>query len=119
MKITDHPATVWHIAQAMKCIATPELKQELRNTNWENNEELGANLLMLLLSYPEQILNALYHLNREEATMEELKAIEDGEELARLIEAIIKNNQPNVSTFLSFLGKALSQVSEPKKASTN
>lgn len=119
MKITDHPATVWHIAQAMKCIATPELKQELRHINWENNEELGANLLMLLLSYPEQILTALYHLNREEATMEELKAIEDGEELARLIETLIKNNQPNVSTFMSFLGKALSQVSEPKKASTS
>ena len=110
--ITDKPATVWHIAQAMKCLANPELKKELRGIDFEKSEELGANILMLLVSHPDEIITALYYLNREAEDIQMIKNIDDGEDLAKLIEAIVKNNQNNVSTFMSFLGKALNQAQE-------
>lgn len=107
MTITNKPASLFHIAKAMKALVSKELRAELRSLNTEKESELGLGILSLMMSYPDEIITAVYYINREEATLEEIQAIDDATELEKLITALIANNQSNVSTFVGFFGKAM------------
>ena len=106
MTITEKPASLFHIAKAMKCIAT--VREELGNIDWENEQALGVAIVSLVFAHPDEILKAIFYINREEATLEEIQGIEDAQELEKLVTQLIANNRGNVETFMSFLGKAMS-----------
>jgi predicted CopG family antitoxin len=111
MQITDKPATLGHIGKAMRSLSS--VRTELHSLSWEDNKKLTIDIVTLLMSHPDEIFEAIYYINREEETLENIKNIDDFSDLEQPIAQLYENNSRNID----FLKRSFLQLTaeETKK----
>lgn len=95
MKITDKPARVKDISNAFKCLS--QARDESQKIDFNADEgAFGWQIMAILMSYPDEIIKAIYYINREEEDLDNLYDTSDMADIRELVTKLIEVNRENL-----------------------